>query len=509
MIEPGEFSNIVLTGFMGTGKTTVGKKLASVLQFEFIDTDELIQQKTGISISEIFKNHGEKYFRNLEKEILLSLKCKNTVISTGGGIVKTSANRKKLFKLGFVVNLKTDFEKIYKRVEGTHIRPLFKNKNKALILYNNRLKLYKECHYSIDNTKLNQTECADLICNVYKNSFIYSNPYKKTAVFVKKNIIANIENYIQTINPSKTVIVTDSNISELYSNLIKKLKLPVLVLKPGEENKNMESICNIYNFLNQNKINRNSLLVSLGGGVLSDLAGFAASTFKRGIKYMSIPTTLLSMIDASCGGKTGFNFENTKNMIGSFYQPDIILIDRIFLKTLSKENLKSGYGEFVKYQLLDKTTDDYEITDSNIIKILKYKLKIVEKDELDKEEIRELLNLGHTFGHAIETLSVFSINHGEAVVEGIYMAYKLAFLLKKIPKKPMKETFQILKKAGFEYKNYLKNFEFNNIWDILLKDKKNLKNYVSFILPSVKTKTGFEKVEITYEIFNSKWSELK
>ena len=260
-------------------------------------------------------------------------------------------------------------------------------------------------------------------------------------IFIGKNILSNKE-LIKKINCNNFAIVTNKKIKNLHFSKIKNtsLKKNVILLNDGEKYKNQDSISKIYNFLLKNKFSRDGCIVAFGGGVIGDMSGFAAATYQRGINFIQIPTTLLAMVDSSVGGKTGINHALGKNMIGSFHQPSAVIIDTEVLKTLSDRQFNAGMAEVIKYGIIEDKTffkwlsaNTEKIKSKNtdaMIKIIKksceIKAKIVAMDEKEKN-IRALLNLGHTFGHAIENnLGYGKWLHGEAIACGFLIASTVA-----------------------------------------------------------------------------------
>jgi 3-dehydroquinate synthase len=233
----------------------------------------------------------------------------------------------------------------------------------------------------------------------------------------------------EIISPCKIALVTDDTVNALYASVVEKslesagFKVVKFVFSHGEENKNLGVYGQILNFLAENQLTRTDALVALGGGVVGDMAGFAAATFLRGIKYIQMPTTLLSQIDSSVGGKTAIDLPMGKNLVGAFCQPSLVLCDIDTLNTLPKKIFVDGMGEVVKYAVLDK--DIFALVESGAYSIEKlvymcvdYKRRIVEADEFEGG-VRKLLNLGHTPAHGIEKLSNYTIPHGNAVAMGV------------------------------------------------------------------------------------------
>lgn len=241
--------------------------------------------------------------------------------------------------------------------------------------------------------------------------------------------------YAPQIN-GKLFVVTDTNVFELYGDLIKKtfVAAAIFVLPAGERSKNQNHLMEIFNRMIFSGLTRKSTVIAFGGGVVGDIAGLAASMYMRGINVVQIPTTLLSQVDSSVGGKTAIDFKGVKNAIGSFYQPSQVIVDPMFLKTLPARELRCGLGEIIKYGALDKKIYhtlirnearlfDIDFLESVICDCIRHKAKIVMKDEKDVLGLRKTLNLGHTTGHAFE-LFYKRKSHGEFVLIGMY--YELA-----------------------------------------------------------------------------------
>ena len=297
---------------------------------------------------------------------------------------------------------------------------------------------------------------------------------------------------------SSTFVLVDENTEKFCLELfIKKSGIKSfnkIIISSGEENKNIDTCISIWGQLNSFKADRKSLLINLGGGVLTDIGGFAASTYLRGIEFINIPTTLLGMVDAAHGGKTGIDFKQLKNQIGVFNEPLEVLLDDEYLKTLSKEEFINGYAEVVKHSLL---TDKPDLTFNRLIKLDLFKdsdyiinsyssvkNEIVESDKYESS-IRKILNLGHTIGHAVESYSYISdkvvdLKHGQAIVIGIitelYISHKkFNFPLKDVVtvKEHLKNYFSLIQ---------LEEDDILNIYDLMVYDKKNEGSKINFVL---------------------------
>ena len=291
--------------------------------------------------------------------------------------------------------------------------------------------------------------------------------------------------------PNKTAIITNPKVSGLHinylTNHLKTKELHIITLPDGEEYKNMQSINYALDRLFDAKFDRNSTLIAFGGGVIGDMTGFIASIFLRGIKFIQIPTTLLSMVDSSVGGKTGINNKYGKNLIGSFYQPEAVYIDTYFLETLDKREFAAGMAEIIKMAVMfdKKFFEDIKnekLTLEEMIKrAVELKAEVVNQDEKEKG-IRSVLNYGHTFGHVIENITNYkTFLHGEAVSIGMVMANELSNTLGYLSKEEANEIKKLLEKYNLPTNFKIKNI--NEFYDHFFLDKKTLNNEIKFIIP--------------------------
>lgn len=332
---------------------------------------------------------------------------------------------------------------------------------------------------------------------------------------IGNNILCELSKYLKYKNINNLYIITDETVNNLYMDYLKSFiddwTLNIYVIPSGEKSKSIETVLLIYDDMIENNINRDTMILSFGGGVVGDIAGFIASTYKRGLKYIQIPTTLLSQVDSSIGGKVGIDYGGYKNIIGSFYFPKITYIDMCFLSTLPYREIICGLGEILKYGLIY----DYELfrfTKNNIDNIhrkdLTTLLTIIERSVAIKKEIvskdkydyglRRILNFGHTIGHSIETHYGFTkFNHGECVILGMIYESYMGKDLGLIDDEYFNEIHGILGELVKPIK-----FNENEIKDLLnfmKNDKKNINDNITFILPCDKG-----KVDIYYNISQEK-----
>lgn len=267
---------------------------------------------------------------------------------------------------------------------------------------------------------------------------------------------------------SKKLIVIDENVFSIYESKLQKLLLDsnsiIHIFPSAESNKNLDNYVKILENLSKNNLTRKDIIVAVGGGVVGDVAGFAAATYLRGIEYVQVPTTLLAMIDSSIGGKTAIDFMSKKNIVGSFHSPALVCIDVDFINTLPEEEILSGNGELIKYAVLSKHIYALVMKNSPLLNLviasIKYKKMIVEKD-FKESNLRMLLNLGHTVGHAIEVSTNFTIKHGAAVALGILQEAKISKALGLLSNRKYDEIVSLLQyrklysEKQFDIKPYL------------------------------------------------------
>ncbi|MFZ0456086.1 MAG: 3-dehydroquinate synthase [Ignavibacteriaceae bacterium] len=342
-------------------------------------------------------------------------------------------------------------------------------------------------------------------------------------IIVGKNCYLNIVEEIKKLGLNKNIlIIIDKNVKEYWEEYIKKPfinyqnRIEYYFLKPGESSKSYIELNRIYSFLLDNNFGRDTLVLAIGGGVTGDLGGYVASTFMRGVQLVHVPTTLLAAVDSSIGGKTGINFHSKKNMIGTFYQPESVLIDTNFISSLPRKEITSGLGEIIKYAFLsdddffdylkeniDKVYhNDEAIINNLILKSALIKASVVSQDEKEAG-LRKILNLGHTFAHAIESDLNFGIKHGEAVIAGIISALYLANKTGILKKDRMRDYLSLPLKIHLP--PLLQNLHEKNMVNIMQLDKKSRNGEINFVLISetgnilIDVKTGENNILYSIE----------
>lgn len=323
------------------------------------------------------------------------------------------------------------------------------------------------------------------------------NASKKYNIYIGDNVFDKSAELISEVFPSgKVCVVTDDNVDRLYGDKLMKMlenkyETVKFVFENGEKSKNISTYASLLNFLAKNKLTRTDAIIAFGGGVVGDLAGFAAATYLRGIRYLQIPTTLLAMVDSSVGGKTAIDLDAGKNLCGAFYQPDIVICDYSLTKTLSKEIFADGCAEIIKYALIS----DYELfchlkekgenfdREHVISRCVQIKSDIVAADEFEGG-LRQLLNYGHTVGHAIEALSNFGVTHGSAVAAGMAVMARTCVEKGLCDSTCKDDTLNLIKAFSLPTET---SFSGSKIASVIENDKKRKGASITLVLPE---KTG-------------------
>ena len=318
-------------------------------------------------------------------------------------------------------------------------------------------------------------------------------------IIIKKGLLADIKNYIP--QDRRVFVISNKKVFKLWGKYFADFS-DVILIPDGEKYKNFKTYNFIIDKLLYKNIQRNDLIVALGGGVVGDIAGFCASTVLRGVSFIQIPTTLLAQVDSSVGGKTGIDHKLGKNLIGSFYQPNLVLIDPDTLKTLDKRQFMAGLGEVVKYAFIENTIKESdesflfnylmknELNNDEALEEIIYqscllKSIVVKKDEKEKG-LRAILNFGHTFGHSLEKITGYNkILHGEGVLFGIKCAFELALKLNLINQEYYNSALSLIKKLNLKT-SFIKKINKKKLIQAFYNDKKVLNNKITFVLPNKK-----------------------
>ena len=484
--------NIYLVGLMGSGKTTIGRALAKRLNLRFIDSDHEIEARTGATIPLIFEIEGEASFRQREAEVIRELTGQQgIVLATGGGAVLNAESRKRLHETGTVVWLRASVNSILARTSHDRNRPLLQTadpRKKLEQLSAEREPLYREvAHFAIDTGRPNLQSLMQAIMQQVETrqaqeisrNLIMSSAADRIELRVElgersypisigQGLLAEPGRLAASVRGKRAAIVTNTVVGPLYLAQARAAleqagkQVTEVVLPDGEEEKSWPNLMKVFDVLLQERCDRKTTLIALGGGVIGDMAGFAAATYMRGIPFVQVPTTLLSQVDSSVGGKTAINHPLGKNMIGAFYQPQAVIADTATLNTLPDRELSAGLAEVIKHgAILDPVFFDW--IEANIDKLVQrdpaalataiqrsceIKADVVRQDEREGG-LRAVLNFGHTFGHAIESgLGYGNWLHGEAVGCGMVMAAELSHRLGHLDAAGRDRIKAVVKKAG-------------------------------------------------------------
>jgi len=383
--------HIAVAGFMGAGKSTVGARVAELTARPFVDLDALIE-KRHVPIPELFAR-GEAEFRRIEEETLAELLAgPESVIALGGGTVLSPLNRERLRSRAFTVYLHVDVETAWARVRSSD-RPLARREDEFRRLYAERQRVYEET--------------ADAVAHDPDGALLGA-------------LGVGIRGSVRASRP--LAVVADERVLELHGP---PLDAPVHPVPSGEAAKTLAVVERLWSEL---EIGRDGSIVAFGGGSTTDVAGFVAATYLRGVRWVAVPTTLTGQVDAAIGGKTGINTADGKNLAGAFHFPESVVVDPDVLTTLPEQERRAGMAEVVKSGLL-AGRELWSLPEEEMIRAsAAYKAGVVLSDPYETEGRRAVLNLGHTFAHALEAGSGYRVPHGEAVALGLLAALRLSGL---------------------------------------------------------------------------------
>ena len=435
---------LVLSGFMATGKSTVGRIVAARMGVPFVDTDKALVAQSGKSIGELFATIGEARFRESEAQLVLPMLDDPTprVIAFGGGTVTIPRVRHKALERAAVVNLAATPETIVSRVASLAERPNLLSASpldRARDLLALRRDVYAESHGSVSTEGRTPDEIADRVLAIAEHDTL-AMPLGARSYVIELTDGApdRLSAALEELAPSSIFVVTDDNVNGArgawLQSALAGAKAPhhMVSIAPGEQTKTLATVSRLWDEMLARGLDRDAVVLAFGGGVVGDLSGFTASTLLRGIRCVQIPTSLLAMVDASVGGKTGFDHAAGKNLIGAFFQPRRVLVDLEHLTTLPSRERAAGLAEVVKIalvqdasllDLLERTADAVRAGDRDALRpvirsAIEAKIRVVRDDERETGA-RALLNLGHTVGHALEAHAGYArLLHGEAVAIG-------------------------------------------------------------------------------------------
>lgn len=439
--------HIFLYGPPGSGKSTIGQVLARNLNLPFVDLDSAIELEAGMPISQIMEGQGQAAFRDLEASVLREVAGHATrvtplVIALGGGALLREENRALVETHGKVILLSAERPTLLERLRNdSENRPLLSGDlgEKLTSLLNERREHYSSFAMQLPVDGMSPEQSASRI--QARLGRFHLRAMGEYDVVVQKVGLNHLCQMITSFGVQNPFIVTDENVAKYHLSAIESSMLASgckshsVVIRAGEQYKNLEVVSLLWKSFLENGLDRKSTVIALGGGVIGDLAGFAASTYMRGIDWVCVPTTLLSMVDASLGGKTGFDLPEGKNLVGSFHPPKLVLADPQLLSTLPEREFISGMAEVVKHGVISDP-ELFELCrrglawlkenlEDVVRRAMAVKIRVIEEDPYEKG-FRAALNLGHTVGHAVELVSRFELRHGEAIAIGMVTEAKYA-----------------------------------------------------------------------------------
>lgn len=432
--------NLILTGFMGTGKTTVGHLLARRFGLQLADLDEEIEKRTGRTIGAIFAESGEDEFRRMERRVFKDvLDRAGQVIATGGGTLLSQENLEMIGPADPVVCLTCSAEEIERRLGSTSDRPLLASPGQSVTcLMAERDAAYRRFRQLDTSGKTPHDVAGEIGALLHPGDFgrVDLMVPSGTSVHFETGSLASLDGLLRRHHlEGDCVLVTDRDVAGLpvFQTVIASLqygrRVHLATVPAGEQHKTLETLEMLYGLCMEWKVDRGAVVLGLGGGVVCDLSGMLAATYLRGLRLCLLPTTLLAQADAAIGGKVGVDFHGVKNIVGSFYPARLVVVDPQVLETLSCAALMEGIAEIVKIgmvrsaelvAMLDGQDNGPRPTVNPAIirRAIEEKVKVVAADPRD-DGMRALLNFGHTVGHALEADSRWQLPHGSAVSVGM------------------------------------------------------------------------------------------
>jgi shikimate kinase/3-dehydroquinate synthase len=459
--SPSPARSIVMVGMPGAGKSAIGRRLAARLGLPFRDADTEIEAAAGLTVAEIFARYGEAAFRDGERRVIARLIHDGPlVLATGGGAYADATTRSAIREAGaLAIWLRCRRETLLRRVTGREHRPMFVGQDPSAVLDRlmaARHPLYAEADIVVDCTE----EPPDVTTRRVAEAIEAHRPIRRLSVplggrayevHAGPGLLARAGTLVAPLLPSRRVaVVSDSHVAARHGAALRAgleaggVELRTLVeVPPGEASKDLASLGRVLDALLAAGLDRRTGIVALGGGVVGDLAGFAAAVAMRGVPFFQVPTSLLAQVDSSVGGKTGINLPAGKNLAGAFHQPRLVLADTDTLATLPARELRAGWAEVAKHGLIEGAlfgwceahgaaamAGDAEALAHAVVESCRLKGAVVAADEREEaaDGGRALLNLGHTFGHAIEAEAGYdgTLLHGEAVAIGLVLAAELS-----------------------------------------------------------------------------------
>jgi shikimate kinase/3-dehydroquinate synthase len=509
---------VVLVGLMGAGKTSIGRRLALRMGLPFRDADHEIEQAAGCSVADFFSRFGEAEFRTGERRVIRRLlNGPPCVLATGGGAFMDPETRAAIRAEGLSVWLRCSLATLVRRTAPRTHRPLLRQGDPAAILGNlmeQRHPVYAEADIVVDcGDDSPDVTTARVLAAVRShqpalrvNVALAAGAYD---VVIGDGVIARAGAYLAPVLPQKrAVVVTDETVAALHLPALlgglaeAGFELRQIVVPPGEATKSLAMFGHVTDSLLEAGVERRTAVIALGGGVVGDLAGFAAAATLRGLPFVQVPTTLLAQVDSSVGGKTGINTDFGKNLLGAFHQPRIVLADTAALATLPRRELQAGYAEIIKAGLIGDAAffewceangaalldGDRALQAEAVARACAFKAAVVADDEREEKasDGRALLNLGHTFAHALEAEYGYggALLHGEAVAIGLGLAFALSEKLEVCPRATAARVMHHIDACGMRARlaDLNRDFSAEHLIRHMQRDKKMRDGKLAFVL---------------------------
>jgi len=479
---------------MGAGKSTVGPALARRLHLRFIDTDAEIVRQAGRSIAEIFAQDGEPAFRERERGAVAAIAGRDAVVALGGGAIGSPAARERLARSGTLVYLRARPQTLLARLGDCRKRPLLcdvapaERLARLRALLEERREAYESARITVDTDDLAAGDVAERVVDALEGASVGVSgrtARAREAGYSRRLEVAlaersyPIEIGVGTLSAagseiarrtgaSRAVVVTEARIGRRYAGPLMRslreagVRAQRVDVPSGDATKNLRQVARLYEAFLDRGVDRGTAIVALGGGMVGDLAGFAAASFLRGLPFVQVPTTLLAMVDSSVGGKVGVNLPRGKNVVGAFHQPKLVWIDVATLHSLPARERAAGFAEVIKaaaiadpdfFERLERDVEGVLGLDPSLLvpvveRACAIKAGVVSRDEQESGE-RMLLNLGHTLGHAVETLTRYrKVLHGEAVAMGMVYAARRSESLGLAPAGTAERIADLVERSG-------------------------------------------------------------
>ena len=519
---------IFLVGFSGSGKSAVGRRVAAILGWDFVDEDEYIVERSGMAVERIFADEGENGFRRREREAIDELSRRDKiVVSGGGGVMLQDDCRSTMLDSGFVVAMEARPETIFARLtaavggagaEGM-VRPMLAAEGNPMerieTLKRERQWAYALSEWTIPTDGMSVEQAAHEVVRAWRRvgraETWKGDEALAATVTVESGVYPVLvgwdileaqlgERLLAAGVTGRAFIICDSNVVHPYGRATQRsihkagIEVGLFTFPAGEASKSLETAGVIYQWLAERRVERRDVIVAVGGGVVGDLAGFIAATYLRGIKLVQVPTSLTAMVDSSIGGKTAVDLPAAKNLVGAFYHPEFVLTDASALATLPKRALQEGWAEALKHGLaLDADLVDIyenqadvllalepELTAEVVARNVAVKARIVSQDERETSGLRMLLNYGHTIGHGVEAAAGYDAYlHGEAVAVGMTGAARLGMAFGVTPLELVERQVLLLRRFGLP--DSYSGVEPEAILEAMSRDKKVSAGQVSWI----------------------------